>query len=397
MINLLRKLFIKDYTNIKNENVRVAHGKLSAFFGIFSNLLLFIIKLLIGIFTINMSIISDSFNNLSDMSSSFVTLIGFHFSKKPADYEHPYGHERIEYIAELLVGIVIIFSGCILIYTSIIRIINYKIEIINPTLEYISIGILIFSIFVKIYQAYFNYKMGKLINSNTLKATAIDSRNDVIATSLALIGVIIVLVLYFNDIRLEFSLDSILGIIISIYVVFSGIGILKESINTLIGTNEDFEEIDEILNEIKNTPKVLGIHDVRCHSYGPTKKYLTMDVEINSQLSLIEAHNAIDEIEKNIKNKFNVNLTIHMDPILVDDDETYNLETIINKSLLDYDNKIGYHDLRIINKDNIKILSFDLEIPYDYDKSNEEIIDYIKNVLIKNNLKYELDIEIDKK
>lgn len=397
MINLLRKLFIRDYTNIKNENVRVAHGKLSAFFGIFSNLLLFIIKLIIGILSMNMSIISDSFNNLSDMSSSFVTLIGFHFSKKPADYEHPYGHERIEYIAELLVGILIIFSGCALIYTSIYKIIGYKPEIINPTLEYISIGILSFSILIKIYQSIFNFKMGKLINSNTLKATAIDSRNDVVATTLALIGVIVVLVLYYNNITLEFSLDSILGIIISLYVLLSGLGIIKESINTLIGTNEDFEEIDEILNDIKNTPKILGVHDVRCHSYGPTKKYLTMDVEINSQLSLIDAHNVVDDIEKRIKNKYNINLTIHMDPILIDDDETYNLETLINKSLLEYDNKIGYHDLRIINKNNKKILSFDLEIPYDYDKTNEEIINYINKILINNKLDYELNIEIDKK
>ena len=393
MLNLLRRIFIKDYQNVKNEDVRVAHGKLSAFFGIFTNLLIACLKIVIGILTLNISIISDSVNNFSDMASCFIVLIGFNVAKKPADKEHPFGHQRVEYIAGLIISVIIIVTGVTMIYTSIEEIIKYEYKEPNLIFSYISIGILAFSILVKLYQALFNIKMSKLIQSDTLKATAIDSRNDCIATSLALIGIVIEIIAFSNNTIIPLSIDGIFASIISLYIIYSGIMMLKESIDPLIGNDRDIENLNEILEYVESNTDVLGIHDVMCHSYGPTKKYVVLHVEMNSSMTVLDCHRIIDDIEKYVKKNFDVNLTIHADPV-----EFYNIESDevkfkLNQIIKKIDPIITFHDFSLYDKDNLKILSFDLVTPYDYKLKDDEVIELIKNEF--DNKIYGFEITID--
>lgn len=394
MIEFLRKKFIKNYKNVKNEKVRTAHGKMAAIIGIISNLLLFITKLLIGIFTFSVSIIADSINNLSDMASSVATLIGFHLAGKPADKEHPYGHERIEYVTGLIISLIVVIVGSILLITSIFKLINYKTEDINEFLTIISLIILCIAIILKICQ-YLSYKkIAKIINSVALKATAIDSLNDCISTGAVLIGTIIILILYKNNIILSFSIDGILGIFVSIFVIISGIKLLRDEINPLIGVPVSKKFVNNINKFIKSHDIVLGTHDIICHMYGPTKCYMTVHVEVDSRLSLLDVHDKIDEIEMEVKEKYNVILTTHMDPIIFGDKELDNIKNLLDDILKNIDKNIHYHDLRLIKKSN-KLL-FDVDLNYEIDISEEDIKDIIEKELEnKINQKYKLIINFD--
>lgn len=396
MVDLLRKKFIKDYDNVSNNNVRAAHGKLAAIFGIISNLFLFVIKLIVGIFTLNISVFADSINNLSDMASSIIALVGFHFAKMPADKEHPFGHERIEYIAGLIISILIIISGGVLIYTSVNSIINYEAKPLDVKITIISLILLFISVMIKIYQSFFNKKIAKIISSDTLRATAQDSLNDSISTTLVFVVLFVTLLIDINNAKLTFSLDGVLGILISIYIIMSGLLLIHDEINHLIGDSNEFEELNEISEYIKNNEYVLGIHDILCHSYGPTKKYMTLHAEMNSCISLNECHNIIDEIEHYIKNKYNIDTTIHIDPVDLNNPELIKIKELLDNLISEY-NDISYHDLRIINHDNNSKLEFDLSIPFELKFDEIEFKNKLNELLKNNNYNYELEIEIDRK
>ena len=247
MVNFLRKIFIKDYQKVNDNKVREAHGKLASFVGVFSNLFLFAIKMIAGIISGSIAIIADSINNLSDMGSSVITLVGFKLANAPADEEHPYGHQRIEYISGLIVAIIIIYVGGSLLVTSIKKIFNYEPTIVDNSVLYITIAILVVSIFIKLWQSIFNKKVGKIINSLALEATAADSRNDSISTAVILLGTIALLI--FKDI--PFSLDGVMGIFVSLFILISGIKLIKETMDPLIGVTQEHEFVQEILNFIE--------------------------------------------------------------------------------------------------------------------------------------------------
>lgn len=375
MINLIRKIFIKDYENVKDEKVRVAHGKVASFFGIFSNLILFIGKMIAGILSMSISIIADSINNLSDMGSSVITLIGFKLSSAPADDEHPYGHQRMEYIAGLIVAVIIIFVGGSLFISSIEKIIEYKVTIIPNSVLYISIAILSCSIIIKFLQAIFNQRMGKIINSVTLKATSKDSLNDCISTSVILI--VNVIFLFIQDI--PFSLDGVLGILVSLFIVVSGIKLIKEAVNPLIGVSTDESFIKEILNVIQSEPLVLGFHDPVCHMYGPTKCFMTIHVEVDAKLNMMEVHDTIDNLEKQIFDSFGVELTIHMDPIETDNEETNTLRTRIKDIVKGIDPSLSMHDFRVVYGNTHNNLIFDVVRPYKFKMSDADILRILQN------------------
>ena len=394
MINLLRKLFIKDYQNVSNEKVRIAHAILAALIGIISNSLLFILKLLIGIFTFSISIIADSINNLSDMASSIVTLLGFHFAGKPADKEHPYGHERIEYVTGLIVALIIFFIGTLLGYTSILKIINYKEEIISDKLQYISIGILSFAIIVKILQCLSYLKISKIISSNSLKATAFDSLFDIISTSIILISTIVIFVLTRNNISIKFSIDGILGVLVSLFIIISGVLLIKEQVNPLIGEPISKEYIDEIVNYVKSFDDVLGVHDVICHKYGPTICYIILHLELDNKLTFEEAHSIVDKIEMIVRKKYNVDLTIHMDP--KDNSKEYNdILKYVEEALSKINKNIELHDLRLINS-KIKTITFDVIVDYDFDIEKKELEEKVeKELFALTSTNYNVIIKID--
>lgn len=390
MVNFLRRTFIKDYENVKNQKVREAHGKLASFVGVISNLFLFALKLVAGLFSKSVAIIADSINNFSDMGSSIVTLIGFKMANAPADEEHPYGHERLEYIAGLIVAIIIMFVGGSLLFSSVDKIINYEYNEVPKIIAYVSLGILGASILVKLWQSLFNKKIGKLIDSVALEATAQDSRNDVISTSVILIGNIIIL--FTGDIG--FSIDGILGILVSLFIIISGIKLIKETVNPLIGSSVSKEYVDEIVDFVKKNNFVLGVHDIMCHMYGPTKCFMTLHAEVDSEDNIIEIHDAIDDIETKVRQEYGVELTIHMDPI-VNDEETNNEKEKVRLIIEALDKELSFHDFRIVRKLSKSTILFDVVIPYKYKMTKEEIVEYITKEINKEEDKYSLLINFD--
>lgn len=395
MISWLRKIFIKDYENVKNNKVREAHGKFASVVGIISNLFLFVIKIIAGIISSSISIIADSINNLSDMGSSLVTLVGFKLAGMPADDDHPYGHERIEYVASLVVSIIIVFVGGSLFVSSINKIIDYEYQEMNYLFTYITIAILSVSIIVKTFQSVFNKKIGKIIDSVALEATSSDSRNDCISTGVILLGTIVMLVCQVCGVVIPFSLDGALGIAVSIFIMVSGFLLVKESIDPLIGNSVSKKEVQEALSFVSESKVVLGYHDVVCHRYGPTRIFMTLHAEVDASGDIIQIHDEIDEIEKATLQKFGVELTIHMDPLEVNNAEVDEMKNLVKNIASEIDSKLSIHDFRIVKKVNLSTILFDIVIPYKFKLSNDEVKNIIIEKVNSGKTKYAFIIHVD--
>ena len=392
MVNLLRKVFIKDYNNTKDAKVRENHGKLASFVGVFSNLVLFVIKLFAGILSGSIAIIADSINNLSDMGSSVITLVGFKLANAPADDEHPYGHQRIEYISGLIVSIIILYVGGNLLFTSIDKIRNFEPQTVDNITMYITIGILSISILIKLWQSIFNKKVGKIINSLALEATAADSRNDCISTFVILLGNIALLI--WKDI--PFSLDGVMGILVSIFIIIAGVNLIKETIDPLIGVTAENEFVQDIVKFIENDPVCLGVHDLVCHMYGPTKCFMTIHVEVDYKANLMETHDAIDNIEKKVLEEFGVNLTVHMDPIQTDNEEVNKLRKIVTETISSIDSILNIHDFRVVFGPTHTNILFDIVIPYKFKMSLNEILDVVREAIDDGKTVYNFVVEVDR-
>ncbi len=376
MITFLRKLFIKDYQNIKDPKVREKHGLLASIFGIVINSILFIFKLIIGFISGSMSIISDAINNLTDFLNSFVSLFGFKFASKPADKEHPFGHERIEYISGLIVCMVILCLASILGVTTILGLINQTSDF---EFSIFIIIILIGSIILKIILFLFNYKMAKVIDSLTLKANALDSLNDVISTSLVLIFSIVQY--YYPNL---WYLDGIISLILVVYIFISGIKMLKETSAPLIGTPIDSKFTVQIINDIKSYNGILGVHDCIAHSYGPNKIFMTIHCEVDGYKNSFENHELIDKIENVISNKYQIFLTIHMDPIDTKSEKLIEIKQELSKIISNISHELSFHDVRIVKGKESSNVIFDLVYPYDKKIiSKEELTNIIQKELNK--------------
>jgi cation diffusion facilitator family transporter len=383
MITLLRRLFIKDYTNVGEESIRVKHGKVAAIFGIISNLLLVTMKIVAAVliatsaynastaadkmFTafLPVALIADAINNLSDMASSLVTLIGFKISAKPADKEHPFGHERIEYIAGLVVSTIVLVLAVELFRDSLTKIISHE------TVEYDLTAVIVLGVAVlmKLMQSYVNKGMGKAISSEALQATALDSFTDAIATCAIMISGILCLIpsLHWN------FLDGYMGIIVSLFVGYSGIKMIKETADPLIGEQGNQELVESIVKDVKSHPGILGCHDILCHSYGPTKYFVSLHAEIDQNTPMLEAHDLIDDIEREIKHKYHCDITIHMDPVAVGDKLTDEISAEVKGVLLGISPDLKYHDFRIVvGPTHINVI-FDVLLPYD-EKVTQDLI-----------------------
>lgn len=389
MINLLRKKFIKNYENIKDKDVRLLHGVLASIIGIVSNFLVFISKLIIGILSFSVSIISDAINNLSDMASSLVSLFGFKMAKKKPDADHPFGHERIEYISGLIVSMIIIIVGLVLVGTSIYKITTYEPVSISNNFFMINMIVLGVSILIKIYQAYAYYKIAKIISSISLKANFRDSLNDCIVTSTILIAFVIEYLLGKNNIIIPFSLDGVLGIIVSLFIISTGVSLLKEESDPLIGTKLNKTYIDDVLAVVKRYPDIINYHDIMCHTYGENKCYMTIHLEVDKNKTLEEVHDIIDEIEYIVKKEYNIELTSHIDPIDLNDSELSEIKDKITNYLNDNYKDITIHDVRIVRRGNKSLVLFDMCTPFDFKKD----LNYEINNLFEN--KYEFMINID--
>ncbi len=304
MTKFLIKFFIKDYTNINDDSVREKYGILGSIVGIISNILLFLIKLVTGNYINSIAIIADSFNNLLDSISSVITLVGFKLSSKPADKEHPFGHGRIEYICSFLVSIVIIGIGLEFLKDSFKNIFEPKELNFNPY----TIMLLGVTILVKIWLSGFNKKLGETIKSNSLIATSLDARNDVIITSISVLAIIIFRITGIN-------LDGQFGIVVSLFLVISGINLSKEMISPLLGEAVNEDIIDEIKEMVLEYKDIIGVHDIQVHNYGANKNIGSLHVEILGDMYIKEAHDIVDELENKIYEKTGINVTIHIDPV----------------------------------------------------------------------------------
>ena len=379
MFTLLSKLLIKNNTNYKDPKVRNDYGILASIFGIISNFIICAMKFTIGLLFSLISITADAVNNLADASSSFVSFIGIKLSNKPADNDHPFGHARIEYIAGFVVSILIAALGIVLIYSSIVDIIS--IATLNSTIKkmsekefIITMIILSIAIVLKIYQAYVNYSIGRKINSTVLKATAVDSRNDVIATSVVLIGT---LINYFYTIE-RVSIDGILGLIVGIFIGVSGYKLILETVDPLLGKAPESQLVKDFTNKVLSYENILGIHDLQMHSYGPNCIFATCHVEIDSQIDVLVSHDLIDNIEKDCLNDLKIFTTIHMDPVVLNDPFQDELKVKVLQTMQEFPFPCSIHDFRIVKGPTHTNIVFDLLVPM-----NEKLTDsQIKNLVV---------------
>ena len=387
MVTFLRKLFIKNYQNVEDEKVREKHGVLASITGIVINTILFVIKLLIGIFTASISIISDALNNMTDFGSSIVSLLGFKLAGKDADKEHPYGHQRIEYITGMITSFIIILVAGLLIYNSILTLVNQDSSTSYSIWAFVILGI---SILLKLVLGFIYSGLGKAINSVALKANRQDSFNDAISTSIVLIASIIQY--FFVDL---WWLDSSVSLLVALFILYSGIKMIKETASPLIGEVPDLNLIQTIVKDIKSYDGVLDVHDVMFHSYGPTKTFMMCHVEVDGYKDMFKSHDLIDNIEKEISNKYKILLTIHMDPVDTKSEEIPKLHEIISKTLQNLDKNLSFHDLRVVTGPTHTNVIFDVAIPIGVKENKLTITKTLRDEIYKYDSKYILVINFD--
>lgn len=373
-MNLIAKMFIKNYKDYNNPQVRFAYGKMCGIVGIISNFLLCGIKIIFGLIVSSIAIIADGINNMADAGSSLITLIGFKLAGLPSDKDHPFGHQRYEYITGLIVSVIIFFIGALLLKSSIEDLIAFEVPEKNIKLSIITCIILVISILVKCWQCLFYRKNGKLINSSALIATGSDSLNDCISTFAILIGVII------NMFYPNGFVDGIMGIGVSIFILISGIKLIRETISPLIGEAPTKEFIDMVVNKIESYDGVLGVHDLVIHSYGAEKIFITAHVEVDSSISINISHDMIDNIERDFQN-MNLNLVIHMDPVDIHDEVVTKLKSVVRKIIDTFDPDLMFHDFRIVKGITHTNVLFDIVVPNKYKLTNQEIKDEIDKKL----------------
>ncbi len=366
-------------------NIRARIGKLSGAVGIICNCLLAAGKLIVGHMTSSMSITADGLNNLSDGASSIVTLLGFKLAEKPADRKHPYGHARIEYIAGLTVAVMILFIGLELGKSSVQKFINpAPIEF-----SFTAVWVLCASILVKLFMMLFNLKMGRRINSNTLLATAADSRNDVMTTSAVLAASIVE---HFYDVRI----DGVMGIAVSLFILYSGIKLAGETMSPLLGEGANPELKKQITDYINGCPMVLGCHDLMVHDYGPGRRYASIHVEIDKNEDPMACHARIDRMERECLKNYGTHLVIHYDPVVTDDPEVNSTKRLVNTIIKVRDGRLTIHDFRMKDDGESVKMSFDMILPEDLRGQEQSIKETVEKALDSlDSKKYYADITFD--
>lgn len=385
MIHFLAKMLIPDYKNTASSDVRNAYGALCGIMGIVLNVILFAIKLLAGLLSGAISVMADAFNNLTDAGSSVITLIGFRMAGQKPDKHHPFGHGRIEYISGLIVSMIIILVGFELGKTSFEKIISPEV----PVFSMIAVIILVCSVFIKAYIAVYNFSIGKKIASSAMKATAYDSLSDCVATSAVLICL---LISHFANI----NIDAYCGIAVSVFILFSGIRSAKETMDPLLGTPPEQELIDEITSIVYSHEGVAGIHDLIIHDYGPGRMMISLHAEVPSDANLIETHDMIDNIEKSLRAKLGCDAVIHMDPIATDDAHTLEVKEKIVALIGCVDSRLSLHDFRMVKGPTHTNVLFDLVVPFEMQKSDEELRENVQTIVKTIDENYYSVINIDK-
>lgn len=373
MIKLLSRFFIKNRNDTDDPRVRSAYGMLCGIVGIFLNILLFAGKLIAGIISGAISVTADAFNNLSDAGSSLITLIGFRLAGQKPDNTHPFGHGRIEYISGLLVSIAVTLMGFELAISSIERIITPK----ETEYSLLTVIILAVSVAVKLYMASYNRAIGKKINSDAVKVASVDSLCDSFSTLAVLICT---LISHFTSLEV----DAYCGLALSVIILIAGIRSAIETLQPLLGQAPDKEFTDKIIRIAKSSPAVLGVHDLIVHDYGPGRRMISLHAEVSDHADLIEAHDAIDNLEKELAHELGCDAVIHMDPIAADDEETKTAKNEAQKRVREIDERITIHDFRMVKGPTHTNVIFDAAVPFDIKESDDEIKEMIRKGILED-------------
>lgn len=361
MTEFLVKLFVKNKDNVQDQAVRTSYGILSSIVGVICNVILFAVKLIVGLLINSVSVMADAFNNLSDAASSIISFIGVILASRPADKEHPFGHGRIEYIAALAVSFIILQVGLSLFKSSFSKILNPETVIFNPIL----IGILILSIFVKVWLMIFNKKLGKKVNSKVMLATAADSMGDVLVTSATVISTIVAG-------ATGWQIDGYMGLVVSVFVMIAGIGIAKDTLEPLLGQAVDREAYKKITSLVESYPGIVGTHDLIIHNYGPSHRMATIHAEVPNDIDFEKAHETIDMIERDVLEKLDIFLVIHMDPVEMNDLMVIEKRDMVTEIIKSVDKRASFHDFRVVSGEYNINLIFDLVIPFSYTREEEQ-------------------------
>ena len=349
--NVLIKFFIRDSNNLKSEKVRTSYGLMAGIVGIIVNLLLFVMKLVLGLLTKSIAVTADAFNNFTDSASSLVTIIGFKLSNAPADEEHPFGHGRFEYISALIVAFMVMFVGLQFVKSSFDRILNPS-QVIFETIPFI---LMLVSIVTKIWISRFNNLIGKKINSSALKASSFDALGDVITSSVVAFSLVL-------SLWTDFPIDGYIGIAVALLILYNGFKLVKETLNPLLGEAPDAELVKEIKEGVLSYQYISGVHDLIIHNYGPGRCIASIHAEVPANISIVKIHDVIDDAERELSEKLNIVLVIHMDPISVDNEDINDTRKQIEEILFEFSNVKSMHDFRIVGEGDHKNIIFDIVV-----------------------------------
>lgn len=384
----LKKTFIKDYKNVSSASVRYRYGLLAGIFGILTNVVLFAMKIVFGLIAGSISVVADAVNNLSDAGSSGVTVVGFKLSNRPPDKEHPFGHARYEYITGLVVAFIVLIIGGTLLKSSIERIISP--ELIEASVW--TAAVLVISIFLKTIQGMLYTDFGKAINSPSLGASATDSRNDVISTSLVLVSTVGAIFLP----EIFSKVDSYLGLAVSLFIIVSGVKLVKETVDPLLGGVPDKELVAKIREKFKDYPEILGTHDLMVHSYGPGKVFATIHAEVDADTDVMLSHDLIDNIEREFR-RDGIFMVIHMDPVVTSDPEIAMLRDRVYEVLqAAYGDKLSLHDFRMVKGITHTNVLFDAVVPFDEKITAEDIAALLSEKIDSGGTTYYYVVNIDR-
>ena len=385
MNKFLCRIFVKDYENTKDPQVRERYGKFAGVVGILSNVILCAAKILVGAISGSIAIIADGINNLADASSSIITLAGFKLSSLPEDKEHPYGHARIEYISGMIVSVLIVVVGIELIKSS-------ADKIMHPSpleFSWSIIVVLLLAIAIKIWQALFNINIGKRINSLTLTATGTDSRNDVIATTVVLISIIV-------GKLTGLQIDGYMGCLVALFIIWSGIGLVKETMSPLLGEAPDPELVNAISDMALSYDGVLGIHDLVVHNYGPGRIFASIHIEVDAEADMMESHDMIDNIEREMAKKLHIEITGHLDPVRTNDPVVKKMVQLTSEVAAQIDGVSNIHDLRIVTGPTHTNVIFDTVVASNCTLSLKEIHEAFQKAVKTEGDNYFVVINFDK-
>ena len=385
MTSLLSRLFVKNYRQVKDPVVRRSYGTMVSIVGIIANVLLAALKLAAGVISGSVSVMADGWNNLSDAGSQVISLISFKLSAKPADRDHPFGHARFEYVASMIVSFLVLLVGVDLVKESVAKL-GAQEQTVFSAFVFVILGI---SVLVKLWLFFFGLRIGKQIASPVIKATATDSLSDAAATLAVLVSAVISRVT-------GFELDAYMGILVAVLIFVAGIRILNETKNSILGSAPDPEVVESLRNMTREYPQILGIHDMVVHNYGPGNTIASFHAEVDGSVSAFDTHDTIDNLERRILRELGVRATIHMDPVVTDDQRVQALRFLTRDVVKQVDVRLDIHDFRYVEGKTHSNLIFDVTIPFEIKEKDETIKERISDAISRVEPSYFAVISVDR-